>query len=71
MGCKRRNGLPEEVLAVLRISSNLKPCLEFRRADIVRFVEHINEGKCRQCLAFFSRWDKELRMMKLLRENRN
>src|ERR1700730_19136013 len=59
------DSLPPEVLAVLRISPNVNPCLKFRRVDIVRFVEHINEGKCRQCLTFFSWWEKELRMMKL------
>jgi hypothetical protein len=63
--------LPEEVLTVLRVSPNRKPCVKFRRADIVKFVPHINEGKCEQCLSFFNRWDKELKMMKVLRENRN
>ena len=68
---KRNHGLTEEQLAVLRSSPNLKPCKKFRNADIFKFMEHLNEGKCEQCLAFFCQRDKELRMMKLLRESRN
>jgi hypothetical protein len=56
--------LPEEILAVLRISPDLKPCLKFRRANIYQFSEHINEGKCEQCLTLHRQWEKELRMMK-------
>jgi hypothetical protein len=69
---KRRNhGLTDEQLAVLRSSPNLKPCRKFRKADIFKFVEHLNEGKCEQCLAFFRQLDKESEMMQFLRENRN
>ena len=69
---KRRNhGLPEEVLAVLRSSPNLNPCRKFRNVDIFKFVEHLNEGKCEQCLAFFRMLDKESEMMKFLCESRN
>ncbi len=68
---QRSKGLSEEVLAVLRISPNLKPCRKFRKADIWRFMEHLKEGKCEQCLAFFRMLDEESRMMKFLRENRN
>jgi hypothetical protein len=68
---KRNHGLPEEVLAVLRVSPNLNPCRKFRKADIFKFVEHLNEGKCEQCLAFFRQLDKESEMMQFLRENRN
>jgi len=68
---KRNHGLPEEVLAVLRISPNLEPCRKFRKADIFKFVEHLNEGKCEQCIAFFRQLDKEQQMMKLLWDNRN
>ncbi len=68
---KRNHGLPEEVLAVLRSSPNLEPRRKFRKADIFKFAEHLNEGKCEECLAFFRQLDKEQRMMKFLRDNRN
>jgi len=38
---KRNQGLSEEALAVSRNSPSLKPCWEFRKADIVRFVENL------------------------------
>jgi hypothetical protein len=38
----RSHGLTEEQLAVLRSSPNLKPCKKFRKADIFKFVEHLN-----------------------------
>jgi len=63
--------LTEEQLAVLRSSPNLKPCKTFRKVRTARFVEHLNEGKCEQCLAFFRQIDKEVGMMRFLRENRN
>jgi hypothetical protein len=68
---KRHDGLSKEVLAVLRCSPNLNPCGKFRKADIFKFVEHLNEGKCEQRLAFFRQLDKESEMMKFLRETRN
>jgi len=68
---KRNHGLPEEVLAVLRISPNLEPCRKFRKVSAAKFVEHLNEGKCEQCLAFFRMLDKEQRMMAFLRKSRN
>ncbi len=68
---KRTHGLTEEQLAVLRSSPNLKPCKKFRNADIFKFMEHLNEGKCEQCLAFFRMLDNEQQMMQFLRENRN
>jgi hypothetical protein len=34
-------------------------------------VEHLNEGKCEQCVAFFRQLDKEQQTMQFLRENRN
>jgi len=68
---KRNHGLTEEQLAVLRNSPNLEPCRQFRDADIFKFVEHLNEEKCEQCVAFFRMLDKELQMMRVLRESRN
>jgi hypothetical protein len=68
---KRNDSLPPEVLAVLRSSPNLEPCRKFRQADIFKFAEHLNEGKCEQCVSFFRQWDKEQQMMRFLRENRN
>ena len=45
---KSKDELPDEVLAVLRISPDLKPCSKFRHANIYQFAEHLNEGKCEQ-----------------------
>lgn len=68
---KRDHGLTPEQLAVLRSSLNLKPCEKFHKVDIFKFVKHLNEGKCAQCLAFFRQLDKEQNIMQLLRESRN
>jgi hypothetical protein len=68
---KRHSDLSPEALAVLRSSPNLKPCRKFRKADIFKFVEHLNEGKCEQCVAFFRMLDKESEMMQFLRDARN
>jgi hypothetical protein len=68
---QQNHGLSKEVLAVLRSSPDLKPCRKFRKADIFKFVEHVNEGKCEQCVAFFCMLDKEQQLMQFLRENRN
>jgi hypothetical protein len=68
---KLKGELSEEVLAVLRISPDLKPCPKFRKANIYQFAEHVNEGKCEQCLTLSRQWEKELRMMKFLRDGRN
>jgi hypothetical protein len=68
---KRRYGLTREQLAVLRSSPNLKPCRKFRKVSPAKFVEHLNEGECEQCLAFFRMLDKERQLMQFLRENRN
>jgi len=38
---KQKHGLPEEVLAVLRSSPNLKPCRKFCKVDIRKFMEHL------------------------------
>ena len=68
---KRYHGLTEEQLAVLRSSPNLKPCRKFRKVDTAKFVEHLNEGKCEQCLAFFRMLDRDQQLMQFLRESRN
>jgi hypothetical protein len=68
---KRNSDLSPEVRAVLRSSPCLNTCPEFRRANIYKFMENLNEGKCEQCLAFFFQLDKEQQMMQFLRENRN
>ncbi len=67
----RNHGLTKEQLAVLRTSPNLKSCKKFRKVSAARFVEHVNEGKCEQCVAFFRVLDKEEQLMRFLRENRN
>jgi hypothetical protein len=68
---RKKPDLPEEVLAVLRVSPDLQPCSRFRKADVRQFAAHVNEGKCRLCLTVFRQWEMELRMMRFLRENRN
>jgi len=68
---KRNHGLTKEQLAVQRTSLNLKPCKKFRKVSAARFMEHLNEGKCEQCVAFFRMLDKEEQLMQFLRENRN
>jgi hypothetical protein len=50
---------------------NREPCRKFLKVSAVRFVEHLNAGKCQQCLAFFRMLDKEQQMMAFLRESRN
>jgi hypothetical protein len=62
----RHDELHDEVLAVLECSPNLVPCEEFRNSDIYAFADHLKEGTCEQCLAFYHQVDKELRTMKLL-----
>ena len=64
----RNHGLTKEQLAVLRNSPNLTPCKKFRNADIWKFMKHLNEGRCDQCVAFFRQLDKEQQMMTFLRE---
>jgi hypothetical protein len=72
MRCKKtRSNLPPEVLAVLRVSPNLEPCLRFRRARTAKFIEHIREGKCGQCFVFLRQTEKELEMMRFLTEIKN
>jgi hypothetical protein len=69
-----RYELPDEVLAVLECSPNLMPCKKFYHANIYRMADHLKEGKCQQCLAFFRQTDKELRTIQLLsawRKSRN
>ena len=68
---KPSGGLPPEVLAVLRISPDLQPCSKVRWANFRQFAKHINDGKCEQCLKLLRQWDKEFRMMRFLRQNRN
>jgi hypothetical protein len=67
----RNCALSPEQLAVLRSSPNLKPCRKFRKADIIKFVDHVNEGTCDQCVAFFRMLDRDQQLMQFLRENRN
>jgi len=50
---KLKGDLPEEVLVVLRISPDLKPCPKFRRANIYQFGEHLNEVEVRSILGPF------------------
>jgi hypothetical protein len=68
---KRNRALMAEQLAGPRSSPNLKPCREFRQADIAKFAKPLNGAECKQCLAFFLQLDKEQQMMQLLREHGN
>ena len=60
-----------QTIGRLRKSPNLQPCKKFRKVTAARFVEHLNEGKCEQCLAFFRMLDRAQQLMTFLRENRN
>ena len=63
--------LPEEVRIVLECSPNLVPCKEFYRANIYRFVDHMKDGKCQQCIAWFRQTDRRDRSAEsALRRNR-
>jgi hypothetical protein len=50
---RNENTIYPKKCSVLRISPNLKPCKKFRKADIFKFVEHLKEGKCAECIEFF------------------
>ena len=66
--------IPEEMRIVLKCSPSLVPCKKFYRANIFRMADHLKEGKCEQCLAFYRQADKELRTIQLLsawRKSRN
>jgi hypothetical protein len=64
--------LPPEVEAVLRASTNLKPCEpKYGRLPYDKFLEHIRNDRCAQCRAFLLQLDKEQRMMAYLREHKN
>jgi DNA polymerase III delta subunit len=68
---KPSSGLPPEVLAVLRISTDHQLCPKFRRANFRQFAKHINDAKCKQCLKLLRQWDKEFRLKRFPRQNRN
>jgi hypothetical protein len=59
---KRKSGLPEEVLAVLRILPNPQPGPRFRNSDIEQFAQQVNGGKRELCLTVSGQRDKELRL---------
>jgi hypothetical protein len=65
---KPRYELSEEVRIVLECSSSLVPCKKFRQANIYRFANHLKEGKCQQCVAWYRQTDKELKTIRLLAE---
>lgn len=74
MARKKRSPLSSEVLAVLRSSPRLEPCLRFqrvRRPTIDKFLDHIRQDKCEQCLDFFDELERETKMMAMLRQGRN
>lgn len=74
MARKKRSPLSPETLAVLRSSSKLEPCQRFQRVrcpTIDKFLEHIREAECEQCLNFFDELERESKMMVMLRQGRN
>lgn len=74
MARKKRNPLSPEILAVLRSSLRLEPCQRFqkvRRPTLDRFLEHIRQDKCEQCLDFFDELERETKMIAMLRQGRN
>jgi hypothetical protein len=68
---KRNSTLTPEQLAVLRSSPNQIPCEKFRKANIFKFMKHVNDGKCMQCIEFFRMLDRERQLKDFLRESRN
>ena len=48
-----------------------KPCAKFRNADIVRWVAHLNRGKCQKCLALYRHFERESQKNMFLRAHRN
>jgi hypothetical protein len=66
--------LPEEVRIVIECSPNLMPCKKFLHANIYRFVDHMRNDRCQQCIAWFEQTDKELKTISPLaawRKSRN
>ena len=50
---------PPEVEAVLRASTNLRPCKrKYGRLPYDKFLEHIRNERCAQCRAFLLQLDK-------------
>lgn len=68
---KPKADLSPEVRAALGSSPDLEPCPKFRRARTVKFIEHVNEGNCEQCLAFLRHAERELEMMRFLAGSKN
>lgn len=71
---KKRSPLSPEILAVLQSSPKLEPCQRFqrvRRPTIDKFLDHIREDKCEQCLDFFDEFERKTKMMAMLRQGRN
>jgi hypothetical protein len=48
-----------------------KPCSKLRDADIVRWVAHLNRGKCKQYLRLFRYFERESQKHRLLWAHRN
>jgi hypothetical protein len=64
--------LSPEVTAVLRASTNLRPCKrKYGRIPYDQFLEHVSNARCEQCRALLLQLDKELRMMEWLRQHKN
>jgi len=69
---KKHDGeLSPELTAMLRNSPDLQPCREFREADVLQFTEHVNLTRCPECTAMLRQWDKDFRLLKILRDGRN
>jgi hypothetical protein len=48
-----------------------QPCAKFRKADIVRWVTHINRGECKKCLELARYFERESQKNMFLRAHRN
>jgi hypothetical protein len=71
MPTKKQAGLPPEVLAVLRSSSILEPCENFRRVSIDKFFARLKDDKCKACLAFLRQLELESNTIRLLARSKN
>lgn len=64
--------LPLEVNAVLRASTDRRPCKrKYGRVPYDQFLRHIENDRCAQCRDLLLQLNKELQMMAYLRDHKN
>jgi hypothetical protein len=68
---RKKLGPSPERRALMRAARSIVPCRKFGKAGPDRFIAHLKEGKCEQCIAFMRRWTRESEMVRFLEESRN